>query len=89
MQDEQTVEKELDEELKNENLHPTAQYIKCDSDHEHQIALIRFAFSEMYKCFDEILLDSRESSLARTKLEEAQMWAIKSITREPQIIKED
>ena len=82
-------EEVTEEDLANENLHPCAQYTICDSDHEHKIKLIRFAFSEMYKCMDEVLGNSRETSLAYTKMEEAQMWAIKSITREPQILKED
>lgn len=75
-----------EEDLKNENLHPKAQYTQCDDDHNYKISLVRFAFSEMYKCLDELLLDSRESSLAYTKMEEAQMWAIKSVTRESQLI---
>lgn len=78
-----------EEDLKNENLHPTAQYTICDPEHERKISLVRFAFSEIYKCIDELLVNNRESSLAKTKLEESQMWAIKSITREPQIIEED
>lgn len=73
-----------DEDLKNENLHEKARYTKCDSDHEYKIKLIRFAFSEMYKCLDEVLRNTRESSLAYAKMEEAQMWAIKSLTRETQ-----
>lgn len=74
----------MDEDLKNENLHEKAQYTKCDTEHEEKIKLIRFAFSEMYKCFDQVITNNREASLAYTKMEEAQMWAIKSITREKQ-----
>lgn len=77
-------EENLEEELKNENLHEKARYTKCYKDHEYNIKLIRFAFSEMYKCLDEVLKDNREASLAYTKMEEAQIWAIKSITREKQ-----
>ena len=73
-----------EEDLKNENLHEKARYTKCDDEHEYKIKLIRFAFSEMYKCLDEVLRNTRESSLAYAKMEEAQMWAIKSLTRENQ-----
>lgn len=74
---------ELTEEIfKNENLHELAQYIECNETQKTKIGAIRYAFSEMYKCIDEFCNDSRETSLARTKLEEAQMWAIKGITRE-------
>lgn len=74
-----------EDELKNENLHPKAQYMNCTDNQDYKIKLVRFAFSEMYKCMDEVLGQSRESSLAYTKLEEAQMWAIKGITREGRI----
>lgn len=74
---------ELTEEMfKNENLHKLAQYTECNETQKMKINAIRYAFSEMYKCIDEFCNDSRETSLARTKLEEAQMWAIKGITRE-------
>ena len=70
-----------DEDLRNETFHPKAQYLECEPSQQAAIQLVRFAFSEIYKCMDEILFDSRETSLAYTKLEEAQMWAIKGITR--------
>lgn len=69
-----------EEDLKNENLHNRAKYHELSPEKEQYVKLIRFAFSEMYKCIDELLDANRESSLAYTKLEEAQMWAIKSIT---------
>lgn len=73
------------EELKNENLHPKARYIECDEETQRQVKLIRFAFSEFYNCMDETLKPSRATSLVYTKLEEAQMWAIKSITHNKEI----
>ena len=73
-------DEELNEEdLKNENLNPRAQYKNLDETKQELVKLLRWAFSEMYNCFDAILDSNRESSLAYTKMEEAQMWAIKSI----------
>ena len=71
-----------DDDFKNENLHPRARYTDCSYSQNQRISSIRFAFSEMYKCIDLICKNSRETSLAITKLEEAQFWAIKGITRE-------
>ena len=70
-----------DEDLSNDSLHPKAQYTNCNAGQQAAIQLLRFAFSEIYKCMDELLRDGRETSIAYTKLEEAQMWAIKGITR--------
>ena len=74
----------MEENDMNKILHEKARYTKCDDEHECKIKLIRFAFSEMYKCLDEVLRNTRESSLAYARMEEAQMWAIKSLTRESQ-----
>lgn len=74
-----------EEDLKNENLHIRARYNNHLTEEQDQKSkYIRFVFSEMYKCLDEIFegKSSREASLAYTKLEEAQSWAIKSITYE-------
>ena len=74
-------ENELTEEnLKDENLHDRARSYNLSPEKEEIVKLIRWAFSEMYNCFDAMLETNRESSLAYTKLEEAQMWAIKSVT---------
>ena len=43
---------------------------------------IRAAFSALYDEMDLTCIPSRETSLAYTRLEEAQMWAIKGIARE-------
>lgn len=77
-------EKFNDEDLKNENLHPKARYNDNLTEEQTQkTSMLRYVFSEVYKCFDTIgLPQSRETSLAYTKLEEAQAWAIKSITHE-------
>lgn len=76
-------------DLRNELFHPKAQYTDCNPGQQTAIQLVRFAFSEVYKCMDELLRDSRETSIAYTKLEEAQMWAIKGITRSPEYGKDE
>ena len=43
------------------------------------IAALRRAFSELQQAVNDLCPVSRERSLASTKLEEAAMWAIKSI----------
>ena len=63
-----------------------AKCLAVDEEKNNRIQHIRDVFSNIY---DEIELNcktSRETSLALTKLEEAQSWAIKGITRENQIL---
>ncbi len=80
--DPEDIKNDLDEsDLNNDSFHPKAQYTNCNSGQQAAIQLVRYAFSEVYKCMDELLRDGRETSIAYTKLEEAQMWAIKGITR--------
>jgi len=59
-----------------------AKFIKVSKEQEDKIELIRNSFSNMYDVLDVNCKKNREVSLAYTKLEEAQMWAIKGITRE-------
>ena len=49
---------------------------------QDKIDLIRNSFSNMYDVLDINCKQNREMLIAYTKLEEAQMWAIKGITRE-------
>ena len=49
---------------------------------KNRIDDIRNMFSDVYDFIETNCKPSREISLAITKLEEAQMWAIKGITRE-------
>lgn len=49
---------------------------------ENRIERLRLAFSGLYDLLDTECKSSRETSLAFTKLEEAQFWAIKGISRE-------
>ncbi len=44
-----------------------------------QITAVREEFSEIHEFLTEVCPNSREKSLALTKLEEAAMWAIKAI----------
>lgn len=51
-------------------------------DKKEKISNTRSAFTDVTEFILENLKDSREKSLALTKIEEACMWAIKGITRE-------
>ena len=57
-------------------------YKSVTQEQQDKIDLIRSSFSNMYDVIDINCKASRETSLAITKLEEAQFWAIKGITRE-------
>lgn len=59
-----------------------AKYLEVSKEKQDKIDLIRGSFSNMYDVIDINCKNSRETSLALTKLEEAQSWAIKGITRE-------
>lgn len=59
-----------------------AEYTKVSEEQENRINDIRNLFSDIYDYIENNCKGSRETSLAITKLEEAQSWAIKGITRE-------
>jgi len=59
-----------------------AKFIETSKEQQDRIDLIRSSFSNMYDVLEINCNWSRETSLAMTKLEEAQFWAIKGITRE-------
>ena len=59
-----------------------AKFIEVNKEQQDKIDLIRSSFSNMYDVLDINCSFNRETSLAYTKLEEAQFWAIKGITRE-------
>lgn len=63
-------------------LNKKASYLKTNKEQEERIKELRVAFSKIYDAIDNLCETSRETSLAITKLEEAQFWAIKGITRE-------
>ena len=55
------------------------------ADDLERIEVIRELFSNMYDNIEKYCKNSRETSLAITKLEEAQFWAIKGISRDEEI----
>jgi hypothetical protein len=59
-----------------------AEFIETTDEQKDRITRIRLAFSDLYDLIEEECKPSRETSLVFTKLEEAQFWAIKGITRE-------
>lgn len=58
-----------------------AKYLEVNEEKQQKIDSIREMFSKMYDFIEKNCKSSRETSLAITKLEEAQFWAIKGITR--------
>lgn len=65
-----------------DDLHIKAKYLDVNNEQQERINHIRKTFSDAYKTIDTTCKSNRETSLVYTKLEEAQFWAIKSITRE-------
>ena len=59
-----------------------AQYIEVNKEKQIEIDKVRNMFSEIYDYIDNMDRSSRESYLALAKLEEAQSWLIKGISRE-------
>lgn len=62
-------------------LHEALEYLSMDEDQQKKAGRIRIQASNLMKSLDE-LVPSREASLAKTKLEESAMWAIKAVSRE-------
>lgn len=58
------------------------EYTEVNLEQQGRIDKVRYMFSGMYDLIEQICKPGRETSLATTKLEEAQFWAIKGITRE-------
>lgn len=65
-----------------EELNKKAQYLQVDEEKNKRIQEVRENFSNMYDFIEKTCKSLRETSLVMTKLEEAQFWTIKSITRE-------
>ena len=59
-----------------------AKYTNTTEEQQNRIDDVRNMFSDVYDFIETNCKSSRETSLALTKLEEAQFWAIKGITRE-------
>lgn len=59
-----------------------AEFLEISEDQNVRIKEIRKYFSVIYEIVENMCKPSRETSLSFTKLEEAQFWAIKGISRE-------
>lgn len=59
-----------------------AKYTDLTDEQKNRINDVRNMFSDVYDFIETNCKLSRETSLAITKIEEAQFWAIKGITRE-------
>ena len=59
-----------------------AKFLETNDEQRDRINKVRSLFSEIYNEIEFLCKPSRETSLVFTKLEEAQFWAIKGITRE-------
>lgn len=68
--------------MEHDELDKRAQYTDVNPEQSIRIDTIRTLFSNLYEQIDAICKPGRETSLAITKLEEAQFWAIKGISRE-------
>ena len=65
-----------------------AKFLKTNKDQAKRIDGVREQFSNLYDYIEKNCKPSRETALVFTKLEEAQFWAIKGITREKKEIEE-
>lgn len=59
-----------------------AKFLETNEEQKDRIEKVRNLFSDLYNEIEKNCKPSRETSLVFTKLEEAQFWAIKGITRE-------
>lgn len=67
-----------------EIMNEKAKYTEVNEEQNNRIDDVRNMFSDVYDFIESNCKSSRETSLAITKIEEAQFWAIKGITREKQ-----
>ena len=59
-----------------------AKFLETNESQKERIQEVRNSFSKIYDETEKLCKPGRETSLVFTKLEEAQFWAIKGITRE-------
>ena len=71
-----------EQEEKENKMNDRAKYTQVSEEQQNRINDIRNMFSDVYDFIEINCKTSRETSLGFTKLEEAQFWAIKGITRE-------
>ena len=57
----------------------TFMHHQLDQSQEWAVSVVKSNAEDLDRVFDEWIADSRERSLAKTKLEEAVMWANKAI----------
>lgn len=57
----------------------TFKHHRLDDSQEWAVKVVRSNAEDLDRVFDEWIADSRERSIAKTKLEEAVMWANKAI----------
>lgn len=62
-----------------------ADFVNVTEEQDKKIADARIEFSKAFDFVEKHCKESRETSLAITKLEEALFWTIKGISREKQI----
>ena len=62
-----------------------ADFVNVTEEQDKKIADARVEFSKVFDFVEKHCKESRETSLAITKLEEALFWTIKGISREKQI----
>ena len=72
----------MDWKMGDKKMNNRAKYVEVSKEQQDRIDLIRNSFSIIYDTIEMNCKPSRETSLVLTKLEEAQFWAIKGITRE-------
>ena len=58
----------------------TFDYVECDEEQIDNMNVLRKDFEHMLSQIEQYCPDSREKSLAKTKLEECALWANKSIS---------
>lgn len=63
-------------------MHERAEFVACGENQQNRIAAIREAFSTLYENVEKLCSERRETLIALDRLEEAQFWAIKGISRE-------
>lgn len=76
------VNKKIEIRKLENKMNDRAKYTEVTSEQQERINDTRKMFSTIYNFIDKYCKSSRETSLAITKLEEAQFWTIKGITRE-------
>lgn len=59
-----------------------ADFYETNEDQQERINKLRLAFSALYDVIESICKGTNETTLSLQKIEEAQFWAIKGITRE-------